>query len=62
MKNELEANRYGVLAGVGYTFWIGKSFNLTINFDHSRQFYASGDVNYPSNSQFTALHLGFDWY
>jgi hypothetical protein len=62
MKDELEANGYGILAGIGYAFWVGKSFNLTINLDHSRQFYTSGDYNYPSNSQFTTLYLGFDWY
>ncbi len=49
---------FGVLGGVGYAFWLGEAFNLTVNLDHSRQSY-SGDVD---SSQFTILYLGFDWY
>lgn len=52
---------YGVLGGLGYAFWLGKSFNLTVNLDHSRQFYPSSTTK-PENSQFTILYLGFDWY
>ncbi len=54
-------NGYGLLGGVGYAFWLGEGFNLTVNLDHSRQFY-SGSNNDPDGSQFTALYLGFDWY
>ena len=50
---------YGILGGVGYAFWIGKSFNLTLNLDYSRQFY-SGDI--ADSSNFTIAYLGFDWY
>jgi len=50
---------YGVLGGVGYAFWLGRSFNLTLGLDHSRQFYSSSEV---ARSHFTALYLGFDWY
>jgi hypothetical protein len=52
---------YGILGGLGYAFWLGKSFNLTVNLDHSRQFYPSSTTR-PENSQFTILYLGFDWY
>ena len=52
---------YGLLGGIGYAFWLGKSFNLTLNIDHSRQFY-SGSTGDPDNSQFTIAYLGFDWY
>lgn len=52
---------YGLLGGVGYAFWLGKRFNLTINLDHSRQFYSS-DNEKPDKSQFTIAYLGFDWY
>ncbi|MCC7201624.1 MAG: hypothetical protein IT393_03020 [Nitrospirae bacterium] len=52
---------YGLLGGVGYAFWIGKSFNLTLTLDHSRQFYY-GSVGEPDTSQFTIAYLGFDWY
>ena len=48
----------GVLGGVGYAFWLGDAFNLTVNLDHSRQSYGE-DVD---SSQFTILYLGFDWY
>ena len=53
-------NGFGLLGGIGYAFWLGKSFNLTLNIDHSRQFYEGG--NDPENSQFTIFYLGFDWY
>lgn len=52
---------YGILGGVGYAFWLGKSFNLTLNLDHSRQFYSTG-TNEPDKSQFTIGYIGFDWY
>lgn len=52
---------YGILGGVGYAFWLGKSFNLTLNLDHSRQFYSAG-ANEPDKSQFTSAYVGFDWY
>ncbi len=51
---------FGILGGIGYAFWLGKSFNLTLNIDHSRQFYSGGSD--PDNSQFTIFYLGFDWY
>lgn len=52
---------YGVLGGIGYAFWLGQSFNLTLNLDHSRQFYSAGS-NKPDKSQFTIAYIGFDWY
>lgn len=52
---------YGVLGGIGYAFWLGQSFNLTLNLDHSRQFYSGGTYD-PENSQYTAAYVGFDWY
>lgn len=51
---------FGALVGMGYAFWLGKTFNLTVNLDHSRQFYDNN--NSIDNSKFTALYLGFDWY
>lgn len=54
-------NGYGILGGVGYALWLGESFNLTLNVDHSRQFYSGGSQD-PDNSQFTIMYLGFDWY
>ena len=49
---------FGFLVGAGYAFWLGRRFNVTLNIDHSRQFY-SGD---PNRSRFTILYIGFDWY
>jgi hypothetical protein len=48
------------LVGVGYAFWIGERFNLSIRFDHSRQRSLKG--NGPENSEFWAGTIGFDWY
>jgi hypothetical protein len=56
-----DANGFGVLGGFGYAFWLGKSFNLTLNLDQSFQWY-SNDPGEPDKSQFTALYVGFDWY
>lgn len=51
----------GVLGGIGYAMWLGKSFNLTLNLDHSRQsYYSSGGE--PESSEFTILYVGFEWY
>ena len=52
---------FGVLGGIGYAFWLGKSFNLTLNADYSMQSY-SGASGEPSQSQFAIVYLGFDWY
>jgi len=54
------ASGFGLLGGLGYAFWLGESFNLTLNIDHSRQFYSGGTD--PDNSQFTIFYVGFDWY
>ena len=56
-----QVSGYGLLGAVGYAFWLGKSFNLTLNIDHSRQFYPSGSSE-PDSSQFTIIYMGFDWY
>ncbi len=53
-------NGYGALAGPGYAFWLGRRFNLTLNLDHSRQFYS--EANAPDTSRFTIVYLAFDWY
>jgi len=46
--------------GGGYAFWLGRTFNLTLNLDFSAQSYGSGSG--PSSSSYTALWVGFDWY
>jgi len=52
---------FGLLGGIGYAFWLGERFNLTVNIDHSRQFYWGGAGD-PDRSRFTIVYLGFDWY
>ena len=54
-------NGVGALAGLGYAFWLRKSFNLTVNLDQSFQWYSS-DSGEPDRSQFTIVYVGFDWY
>lgn len=55
------ANGFDVLGGVGWAFWLGSSFNLTVNLDLSRQWYDSGGSGWDESS-FGALWVGFDWY
>ncbi len=50
-----------VLLGVGYAFWLGQTFNLTLNLDYTGQSYGSSD-NQPESSHFWAVYLGADWY
>jgi hypothetical protein len=53
-------NGANIDVGAGYAFWMGRTFNLTLNLDFSAQRYNSNDG--PSSSNFTAIWLGFDWY
>ena len=50
--------------GVGYAFWLGRSFNLTVNLDWSGQSWGdhAGGTTGPQTSSFWALGFGFDWY
>ena len=52
---------YGDLLGIGYAFWLGKGFNLTLNYDVSVQIYPGG-IDAPTSSQFSTFYIGFDWY
>jgi hypothetical protein len=47
--------------GVGWAFWLGQSFNLTVALDTSRQRYSSSFTD-PESSSFWALWVGADWY
>jgi hypothetical protein len=55
-----DANGTNLAAGLGYAFWLGRSFNLTVNLDASGQAW-SDDAGLRSSS-FVLLGLGFDWY
>lgn len=47
--------------GGGYAFWLGRSFNLALHLDYSKQWYGANAISL-TNSSYTALWLGFDWY
>lgn len=51
----------GALGGLGYAFWLGRSFNLTLNADVSAQLFAE-EVGRPSSSRFLDVYVGFGWY
>ena len=51
----------GLLAGLGYAFWLGERFNLTLNADVSAQLYRDS-LDRPTSSRFFDLYLGFAWY
>lgn len=48
------------LFGLGYGFWVGERLNLSLRFDHSRQFYRAG--SHWDSSGFWAGTVGFDWF
>lgn len=51
----------GLVGGLGYAFWLGRSFNLTLNVDVSGQWYGRSTVS-PESSRLVNVYLGFDWY
>jgi hypothetical protein len=56
-----EDGGFALTGGLGYAFWLGSQFNLTVNLDFSGQRYG-GSGTAPDSSSFWALGLGFDWY
>jgi len=48
------------VVGIGYAFWVGERFNLSLRFDHSRQRYQKGSG--PDTSELWAGTIGFDWF
>jgi hypothetical protein len=50
----------GALFGVGYAFWLGKSFNLMVNLDQSFQWYNAdpGSPTSPSLRPSTSASIG----
>ena len=51
----------GGLLGLGYAWWLGRHFNLTLNTDLSGQVY-DHDAGQPSSSRTLDVYLGFTWY
>jgi hypothetical protein len=50
-----------LLVGVGYAFWLGEHFNLTLGLDVSGQGYGDS-AGSPKSSALGALWVGADWY
>lgn len=50
-----------VMAGVGYAWWLGRSFNLSLNLDLFQQWYGPSD-SFVESSRCAVAYLGFDWY
>jgi len=50
-----------ILGGLGYAFWLGQRFNLTLNLDASAQYYGGG-AGLPESSRFVDAYVGFVWY
>jgi hypothetical protein len=53
------ARGFNVLGGLGYAFWLGRTFNLTLNLDVQRHWFDEGDLE---GATATGVWLGFDWY
>ncbi len=51
---------YGVLLGAGIDIWLGKSFNLGLHFEWSKQFY--NDSETPDNTSFYSIYVAFSWF
>lgn len=58
-KTEVSANGLNVLGGIGYAFWLGRSFNLTLNLDGQRHAFDTVDLGGATS---WSAWLGFDWY
>lgn len=51
---------FGYLVGLGYDFWLGKTFNLGIHAEYSRQSYSDSDA--PDDTEFSSVYLSFYWF
>lgn len=58
-EGDFSANGYNVLGGVGYAFWLGRTFNLTLNLDAQRHFFDEANVE---GGVAWSAWVGFDWY
>ncbi len=61
-KHDASRDGFNVLGGIGYAFWLGKQFNLTVNLDFSRQWYGGTSDLLIEDAQYWSLWAGFDWY
>jgi hypothetical protein len=61
VRSEGSITGLGLLGGVGYAFWLGQHFNLTLNLDLTAQAYGD-QANFPTSTRYGDLYLGFTWY
>jgi hypothetical protein len=53
---------WNALGGIGYAFWLGESFNLTLNLDYQAHFFSgAGAIDVARGGGWSAW-IGFDWY
>jgi hypothetical protein len=52
---------FGCLAGFGYAFWLGKTFNLALNFDYTFQKYPKKEYK-PEDSHFWTIYVSCYWF
>jgi hypothetical protein len=53
---------WNAIGGVGYAFWLGKTFNLTLNLDYqAHSFSDAGPIDVTGAGGWSAW-VGFDWY
>ena len=58
---KIDSQGYIALFGLGYTYNLGKTFNLGINTEYSYQYYKKEEEK-PSNSWYWVLFLSFYWF
>ena len=60
---ETRTHGFGIMAGVGYAFWLGKRFNLLLSNDlHGAVLMGDESDEEPTEAWFNATQLGFMWY
>ena len=53
---------WNAIGGIGYAFWLGKAFNLTLNLDYQAHFFSDTGAIDVSRGNAWSAWLGFDWY
>jgi hypothetical protein len=53
---------WNALGGIGYAFWLGKAFNLTVNVEYQAHFFPSSGPIEVSRGGGWSSWVGFDWY
>ncbi len=61
-KQDASKDGFNVVAGLGWAFWLGSQFNLTVDLDYSRQWYGGSSTLHVTDAEYWAAWVGFDWY